>query len=321
MENYYYIEAIFGQELSDLSSLENEAMLEFSCTGIEEFSISEERVDEILGERSYSGADIPISVIEEVEFTVNGENKNAKKFYFETLEKALSFQTHLNTLKNIENQLVEKPIEDWNEKWRETYKPIKVSPDFEIIPSWNKEDYETQAQYKLFIYPGMGFGTGSHETTFLCMQLLLKTNYFHKNVKCLDFGCGSGILGLGLKVIQKQCEIDLYDIDIEALDNCTQNIELNELSNTGIRLLLPKDREKLSKKYEIVFANILKNVLELEIKYLAHSIEKDGFLILSGLLKEQEECIVRQYQGENSKLELVEVARKNDWIAILFKHL
>ena len=206
-------------------------------------------------------------------------------------------------------------------KWRESYKPISVSENFQIIPSWYKKKFTSKAFNKLYIYPGMGFGTGSHETTFLCMQLLLKTSYSKPGLSCLDFGCGSGILGIGLKLLQSQSHVDLYDIDKEALNNCVQNIELNDFNLSDFSLLLPKHRDKFLKQYDVVFANILKNVLELEVKYLAHSVLKGGALILSGLLKEQEVDIVSLYLTENSQLELVEVSRSGDWIAILFKQL
>jgi len=320
MQNYYYVELHLLEDFDQLSNIESVALAQFSSTGIEDFSIEEEKVDEILGERSYSGADIPVSVIEEVEFTISSENENAKKIFFSSHSEAKLFCDYLEGLKGISFKVIEKPVEDWNEKWRESYKPIIVSPDFEIIPSWFKEEYKTTARYKLYIYPGMGFGTGSHETTFLCMQLMLKTKSFSPGVQCLDFGCGSGILGLGLKLLQDDCTLDLYDIDQEALDNCIQNIELNNFSQKNINLLLPKQRIKIEKKYEIVFANILKNVLELEIEFLTNAVKDNGFLILSGLLKEQEEDILKQYLEANKNLSLIEVARSGDWIAILLKN-
>jgi ribosomal protein L11 methyltransferase len=321
MQYYYYIEFKLTQDYERLAEIESLAISSYSSTGIEDFSIEEVKVDEILGERSYSGADIPVSVIEEVEHRVNTENGNAKKVYFSAETEAKRFLKYLKTLQGCNSSMIEKPIEDWNESWRESYKPIIVKDNFEIIPAWNKEDYETKAKYKLYIYPGMGFGTGSHETTFLCMQLLLETNSFYEGVKCLDFGCGSGILGLGLKIIQENCYLDLYDIDQEALDNCIQNIELNDFDMEGIQLLLPEKRLEINKKYNIVFANILKNVLEMEKNFLTQSVENGGFLILSGLLKEQEEDIIKQYLEVNRMLELVKVAKSGDWIAILFKHL
>ncbi len=320
MQYYYYVEVcgFDGPEL--ISEIESLAMEKFSSSGIEDFSIEENRVDEILGERSYSGADIPISVIEEVEQVVTSDRSLVKKIYFTSKNDATSFINSLENFSNLKSKLIEMPVEDWNETWRETYSPIEVSSDFEIVPSWNKEDYKSDKKNKLYIYPGMGFGTGSHETTFLCMKLMLETDSFFKGVRCLDFGCGSGILALGLRLLQPDSNLDLYDIEKEALDNCIQNIELNEFSMDQISLLLPDQRKVIDKKYNLIFANILKNVLEIEKKYLTTHVEKNGYLILSGLLKEQEEDIISQYEKANSNLVLQKVERKGDWIAVLFKH-
>lgn len=321
MESYFFIELSSADSNFNWNELEHRAISSFSSTGIEEFSIEEAKVDEILGERSYSGADIPVSVIEEVEQTIDIENQIAKKFYFSSKEDAIEFQKSLSTYKNIKHTLCERPIEDWNESWRKSYSPIKVSENFEIIPSWEKESYKTDAENKLYIYPGMGFGTGSHETTFLCLKLLIKIGSLSPGIRCLDFGCGSGILALGLKRLQDNCLLDLYDIEKEALENCVQNIELNNFPMDNINLILPQNRNKLLEKYDIVFANILKNVLELELDFLSKSVEKDGHLILSGLLKEQENDIIDLYLKANPSLKLIEVARSGDWIAILFKLL
>ncbi len=317
MNKYFYVKLTLKEGSLGQEDLERLAFTDFGATGIEEFSIDEPKVDEILGERSYSGADIPVSVIEEVELRVNTESNNAKNIHFNSKKEAKAFQDWFESTSYGSSEIIEKNIEDWNESWRESYKPIAVSENFVIVPSWMKDTYQGAEKYKLYIYPGMGFGTGSHETTFLCLKLLT-TLKLKKETACLDFGCGSGILGLGLRLIDSKSTIDLYDIDQEALDNCVQNLDLNETSRENIRLLLPKDREKINKKYDVVFANILKNVLEIEKPYLTQCLNDGGVLILSGLLKEQEEDIIQQYQEYQPKLQLKNVLRDGDWIAIMF---
>jgi ribosomal protein L11 methyltransferase len=318
MDKYFYVKLSLKDGSLDSEALEAIAFKDFNATGIEEFSIDEPRVDEILGERSYSGADIPVSVIEEVELRVNSESNNAKSIHFGSKENADTFHKWFESKSYGNSEVIEKDVEDWNESWRESYKPISVSSDFVIVPSWMKDTYEGSERHKLFIYPGMGFGTGSHETTFLCLKLLT-TLELQEGTKCLDFGCGSGILGLGLRLIDPKSKIDLYDIDQEALDNCMQNMELNEVSKENINLLLPKERDQIDQKYNLVFANILKNVLEIEIDYLTKCVSPNGHLILSGLLKEQEEDIIKQYLTYEPSLELEQVLRDGDWIAIMLK--
>ena len=188
MSKYYYLQGSVKAELAD--EIDHIACAEYAATGVEDFSIDEAKVDSILGERSYSGGDVPESVIFEVEDTLNTEGL-LKKYYFNSKEEAIEFQNYLNT-HGQKLELIESEVEDWNEEWKKTYAPILVSEELEIIPSWNKEDYSSLAKNQIYIYPGMGFGTGSHETTFLCLKLY--TKYLNNRFKtCLDFGCGSGI--------------------------------------------------------------------------------------------------------------------------------
>lgn len=319
MQNYYFIEIKNPLQIEDWSEIEGIAISEYQSTGIEDFSLEESEVDEILGERSYSGADIPVSVIQEVEDKVESDDIKTKKIYFADKASAEKFLIFLKSNQSIDSILREESVQDWNEEWKKSYKPIPILNKMEIVPSWQKETYLSEIENKLYIYPGMGFGTGNHETTYLCLELLLKTDTYKKAKNCMDFGCGSGILGLALRLFSIDVELDLYDIDQEALDNCIQNIELNEIDLKGIRLLLPESRNKFRKKYDVVFANILKNVLELEADEITSLVEDKGVLILSGLLNGQEEDIIKLYLKKNPGLFLVEIAKKGDWVAILLE--
>ena len=220
MQNYYIIEIKNPLSINNWDEIEALSFLKFDSTGVEDFSLEEDKVDEILGERSYSGADIPLSVIEEVEQRISSEDLISKKVYFSTKEDALGFKEYILENFKIYSEFYEVAGQDWNEQWRKNFKPIKVNDEFEIVPSWEKETYSSSTDHKLYIYPGMGFGTGNHETTFLCLALILKTKKINETKTCLDFGCGSGILGLALRLYNSKIKLDLYDIEQEALDNC-----------------------------------------------------------------------------------------------------
>jgi ribosomal protein L11 methyltransferase len=161
----------------------------------------------------------------------------------------------------------------------------------------------------------MGFGTGTHETTYLCLNLFDKiSDQLKPGSHCLDFGCGSGILGIAALKI-KRMPVLFCDIDKNALDNCVQNLVLNfEGENLEGSKLVIRERYHPS-EYDLVFANILEHVLIMEKEIILASLKGNGFLIVSGLLNHQVETIVSHY----SFLEKVAVVSKNDWSAILFK--
>lgn len=305
----------FQPSKPEREELEAAAVNEYEALGIEEYSLSEPEVDALLGERSYSGGDLPDELIDEVEDRVLNTPQNYR-FFFSSLDSAEGFYTKVKSLHLCESQLEEKESQDWNLEWKKHYAPIKVNEKLEIIPSWSK-DYKSLSEKQIYIYPGMGFGTGSHETTFLCLKLFTE-NLLNKPLNiCLDFGSGSGILGLASFLFSDQVKVDFYDIDPEANKNCYQNAEINQLEDRPFRLLLPEVREKLAQEYDVVFANILENILYHEKKELVRYTKPGGGLILSGLLRHQAPGIIEAYEKEGmilkSKLE------KGDWAAILFE--
>lgn len=303
----------FQPSAENRGMIEARAHEEFGTLGIEEFSLSEAEVDEILGERSYSGGDLPQEVLDEVEGKVL-DKPNNYRFFFDSSDNAENFHSYVNNNFLCEAQLEEKGVEDWNAEWKKHYSPIRVSDALEIIPAWSKE-YNSSAKEKIFIYPGMGFGTGSHETTFLCLKLFTERLLGEKIEQVLDFGSGSGILGLSVFKFYPEAKVDFYDIDEEANKNCFQNAETNNLQDHAFRLLLPEVRDYLKPEYDLVFANILESILMLEIDALITHTKLNGHLILSGLLKHQAQGIIDEYSKKGMKL--LEHSIKGDWAALL----
>ena len=297
------------------TSLEARAVNEFETIGIEEYSLNEAEVDELLGERSYSGGDLPIEVLDEVENTLSHRPGNFR-FFYQDENLARDFYSMVKKDYLCEVQIEEKETQDWNAEWKKHYGPIKVNEFLEIVPSWY-QDHKKSSQESIYIYPGMGFGTGSHETTFLCLKLFTE-HLYDKNIQTvLDFGSGSGILGLSVFKFFPEARIDFYDIDHEANKNCYVNAELNRLQEHSFRLLLPEVRVKLLDQYDLIFANILESILLEEREFLANHIPQGGRLILSGLLRHQVPGIISKYQEKG--LTLVERVELGDWAALLFK--
>ncbi len=295
------------------------ALEDFSCDGIEEFSLEESRVDQILGERAYSGGDVPESLIDEVQAATTGADEIIYKYFFyqdDHAQNAHDFEAFLKSnFPELPVLSFQKEIEDWNAEWRKFYTPIIVSDRLEIIPEWLKEARAHSSAEKVYIYPGMGFGTGTHETTFLCLCLYDQIqSQFNASSSCLDFGCGSGILAIAA-MKTRQMKTVFCDIDKSALDNCVQNLVLNfDGQNLEGTSLVIRDR-LAALKYDLVFANILEHVLILEKEVILNSLNENGFLIVSGLLNHQVENILQEYK----ELQKISVISKNDWSAILFK--
>lgn len=324
METYFEITCTLPKELAHQSEdLSQYILSSYQCDGVEEFNLDEPMVDEILGERSYSGGDLPQEVLDEVEsthFNFESTTQESKiKFFFYgdgCLERAsLCFNEISIENPDIEFCLSEKEVIDWNQTWKQHYEPILVNNFLEIIPSFSK-DYTSKAQNFVYIEPGMGFGTGSHETTYLCLKIYSELNDKSKNI--LDFGCGSGILGISANKMNPETQIDLYDIDPNALENARYNLEINQLQKSLFNFFLPEQRKNLKPKYELIFANILLPVLLEETSYFANHLNTGGHLILSGILNEQVKELVEHYQKLN-QFEVIITTSLKDWSAVLLK--
>lgn len=317
MEKYYIVTIKQKISVSMEDIVKEVALSQFTSTGIEEFNLEEILVDDILGERSYSGGDIPQEVIDEVESVVKNQIENdsevqSLKFYFEKDTNASSFQAWLKDEYQIDSILKEENQKDWNNEWRKHYQEILIDEDLKIIPSWEKEKARKS---DLLIYPGMGFGTGGHETTFLCLKLMRK--YKKETSSCLDFGCGSGILGIATYLENKNNFVDFIDIDDEALLNTKQNLKLNQFEERNYTLINNSNDTPPQKQYDLIFANILQNVLLVNAEYLENMLSENGVLVISGLLVGQEIAVIEKMHS----LEVLEVAKKNDWIAVAFRKI
>ncbi len=315
--NYSFVLIKFNPSSLELKEqLSLLSMNDFGCDGVEEFSLEEARVDEILGERAYSGGDVPETLLDEVEHATFSLESFYVKFYFQVEDNAKEFVVFIKeNFSELPVHIEIKPIEDWNLEWKKYYTPIVVSENFEVIPEWLFEEYRNENKTQIIIYPGMGFGTGTHATTYLCLKLLDKYKEKISGKKCLDFGCGSGILGIGA-IKTHQMSVEFMDIDKSALENCLQNLKINfDIDLLEGSSLVLRDRFQ-ENKYDLIFANILENVLELELETIKKCSKKGTILIVSGLLNHQVENIIKKYNGFTH----IETVSKGDWSAIIFEY-
>jgi ribosomal protein L11 methyltransferase len=295
-----------------------------NCDGVEDYSLNELEVDSILEEEAYCGGNIPDNLIEKIN-CYKKESLMNFKFYFNketAYEDSNDFLDYLlvNLNPNLFNITIKKEFnQNWNKEWQSHFSTISVGDSIKIIPVWEKEIVENNLVTHTYINPGMGFGTGNHATTYLCLEILSELSKNDYNFsKVLDFGCGSGILGITAGKI-KNNEVDFYDIDLNALENCQENIEHNfeNLSTTNYNILKKKE---FNKKYNLIFANILLPVLKEEKSTLLNLMEKDCFLILSGILNNQVQELLKYYKVFNN-FKLCQITSHGDWSAVLLQKI
>ncbi|EFK93678.1 MAG: 50S ribosomal protein L11 methyltransferase [Finegoldia magna] len=251
-------------------------------------------------------------VIDDEEFTPH-DNVIIKAFYeddkvnYDEIEAQIK-EFSINN--NIDIQISKnKEIEDmdWANEWKKYYEPFYIG-NILIKPSWIDID---ESDHKVVeINPGMAFGTGLHETTNLCIEQLQELNLIDKIV--LDIGCGSGILSVVSSKLGAK-EVFATDIDPLAIEATLENANLNKISN--INAVKGSLLDNVDKKYDVVVANILLNVLDILIPDLPKALKKDGVFICSGLINSQKDNIVNTLEKNN--LEIVEVSEKGEWISII----
>lgn len=201
---------------------------------------------------------------------------------------------------------------DWKDKWKEFFKPVKVTDRIVVKPTW--EDYECAGdELVLEIDPGMAFGTGTHETTSLCMKLMEK--YLGDDAagkKVLDVGCGSGILSIAAALLG--CgDVLGVEIDEDAVKVAAENTGKN---NAGDRVKIQQGdlTEGIDFEADIVVANLMADLVMMLSPDVKNHLSSDGVFISSGILIEKEEKVAEAIKKEG--FEIIEIAEDGEWCAI-----
>jgi len=202
------------------------------------------------------------------------------------------------------------PNKNWNEEWEQNYfKPIIIADKCLVKASFH--DVEQTAQYTILINPKMSFGTGHHETTSLMLEYLLETDCQQKNI--LDMGCGTGILGILASMLGAE-KVTGIDIDDWAVDNAIENLSLNNIQNLEV---VKGGKEAIpSQQFDIILANINRNILLDQIASYSKALKQNGILFLSGIYLTDLDAI--QFETSKNGLRLVEPRVKNKWTAAKF---
>lgn len=208
---------------------------------------------------------------------------------------------------NITTDMIDE--EDWSTAWKKYYFPIKISKRIVVVPEW--ESYQTKEnETMLLLDPGMAFGTGTHETTRLCVNLL--EDVIEETSSILDVGTGSGILSIASILLGAKSAVGI-DIDELAVKIANENAILNGVGDK-IQVFKGDLTEQITGKFDIVCANIVADVIIRLSDYIYNFMNKSGVLIVSGIIKEREQDVLNSLlkNGFNLKHTIYE----NDWLAM-----
>jgi ribosomal protein L11 methyltransferase len=231
-----------------------------------------------------------------------------------SLEAIKSALDNLRKEKLIESFSVKRELledKNWNELWEKSREVIRVSDSIVIKPTF-KEYFAKENEIVLTIDPKMSFGTGEHQTTRLVLRLLEK--YVKPGMKILDVGSGTGILAIAAIKLGASKAVAI-DFDEICYNNCRENCVLNGVSD-AVEVLTGEIDDVKGKDFDMILANIQKNVLLEIAKKIKERISKNGIVILCGLLESDKIDIENKYQSLGFKTERVE--SMDEWIALIF---
>jgi len=205
------------------------------------------------------------------------------------------------------------PAQNWNELWEKNYfKPLIISDKVVIRAPFHTE-YPV-CQYEIIIEPKMAFGTGNHETTSLVMEMMLHMDLAGKSL--LDMGCGTGILAI-LAAKLGASPVTAIDVDQWSFEATLENAKLNQVP--PIRVILGDAALLGDEWYEVILANIQKNIILADLSAYSKVLNPGGFLLVSGFY--QHDLSEIRKEAESNGLNLSGYREKNSWVAALFQKL
>lgn len=196
---------------------------------------------------------------------------------------------------------------NWNEEWEKNFNPIQVDDLVSIRAPFHTNP---SLQFDIVIEPKMSFGTGHHETTHMMVQHLLELDLDTKKV--LDMGCGTGILAIFAEMKGAK-PIDAIDIDSWCYENSLENIQRNNCNHITV---YEGDASLLKEKYDVIIANINRNILLSDMKTYTDCLNENGVLLLSGFYKE--DIVIIEDEVNKHGLTFETMIQRNNWVALKY---
>lgn len=295
MNNYFELKLQINPKMSEVIS---DILFEvFDCEGV------------VVAEETYKDLEMTDTTEGTLKAFIRGEKPDYKNILKEQRNLLLSRGLTENDLGSWECSFEEKENQDWSKKWKEKWDVTHVTDKIAVVPTWI-EYTPKENEIIIKLDPGCAFGTGTHQTTQLCMKALEK--YFKPNQTMADIGMGTGILSI---LAKKMGASEVYgcDIDNTVIEVAKENAKLNneecvfELGSA----------DKITQKYDFVCANILHNVLFEIMGDLKNIMKDDGIMSLSGILQEKAPIVLKAVEREN--LKIVEEIQQDQWTSFVVK--
>lgn len=294
-ENYYELQITINPAMEDIISdicFEN-----LPCEGV------------VLAEEAYKDLEM-VSTTEGTLRVFLTEKADVENILNEQRRKLLSRGLTDEELGSWEFSYVEKENEDWSKKWKEKWDVTHVTDRITVVPDWIEYQQKRDDEVIIKLEPGCAFGTGTHETTQLCMKAIEK--YMPLNSEIADIGTGSGILAICAKKFGAKtaygCDNDETVIDV-AKENAHKNTVVCKFElNTA---------DKLTEKFDFVMANILHNILAEIMGDLKAIMKEDAYLSLSGILDEKKPVVLSAIQKHG--LKVIDEIHQNQWVSFVVK--
>ena len=221
--------------------------------------------------------------------------------------KSLGFDT--GTLEIYKREVKQ---ENWENEWKKYFNVQKVSDSIVIKPSW--EEYTAKEGEKIIdIDPGMAFGTGTHETTRMCINAIEK--YMNKGDSLIDIGCGSGILSIAAAHLGAE-KVIAVDLDKLAVKVSKENVDLNGFSNT-IDVRYGDLTDVIDEKADVIVANIIADIIAKLSENIADFIKDGGYFISSGIINDKKDFVISKLKENN--FDIIEESNDGEWNCIVSK--
>ena len=203
--------------------------------------------------------------------------------------------------------------EDWQNKWKENYKPIEIGEKLAICPDWIT-DYDPKGKKVLNLEPGLAFGTGTHNTTRLCLETLEQKIKGGETV--LDLGCGSGILALSSLLLGAESAVGV-DIDELATKTAIDNGKANAFTPPKYQIFCGDMTEKITGTFDIVVANIVADIIILFCQNAKNFMKPNGIFIVSGIIDNREQDVLKAFEKYN--FTILERHQSENWLCFVLQ--